>query len=494
MNDQSERLNGRGDLCFDRKAVLWGFFMGLMCFALVSTVFCFFVFRNPDILIERIAGLHSAPIAAAMDGSLGELRQEQSRRGLEKAKKYLEGGDLANAGLFFSNALANSTQKAEIITGYTDAVARWHERQRTNGNLKNAGALLVSDMISLLNMQVVYVTPSEMSALMEAISKLELLEQTPNPTGEKPTSLPIDETLVAKADALLQTTLQTTPDSVEQQERELVFLIAGLGQFSNTGHVVDLLSRLDDRLQNIRKLSEIYSVCNRARGFLKKAEAGDPGSDFTAYYISTVDSILRQIIPLKDDQVGFDQSVPVQLSAELDRVSKVMIWKKSEKEFEKVDALSQKVKKFENISASYKCQEAMDAISGFLNEAQPFLASIADPDVGKRIKEIITKNGVLMARWRVEQQNRYDSWALKQISDLYSQAKEYIGKISSDNDRINSAMRRYIDDIDTRLLSPATSRAYSEVYELFVRELNNEQKIEIAKHFAVSSKKSLADY
>ncbi|WP_243438986.1 hypothetical protein [Fundidesulfovibrio soli] len=494
MGGQPERLKGNGALCFERKAVLWGFFMGVICFALASAILFYFMFRNPDILIAKIAGLHSGTVAAAESGPLRELRQEQSRRGLEKAKKYLEKDDLANAGLFFSNALANSSQKIEIISGYTDAVVRWQERQRADGGSKNAGAFLITDMITLLNMQVVYVTPPEMPALMEAMTKLEQLEQVPRASGESPPSLPIDEALVAKIDALLQTTVPTAPDTLEQQERELGDLIAGLGTFNNTGHVADLLSRLEEKRQNIRKLSETYSVCNRAKDFLKKAEQGEPGSDFTAYYVSAAESILRQIIPLQDDLTGFDQSVSVQLSAELDRVSKVIIRKKSEKEFDKVDALYQKVKKFESISASYKCQEAIDALTGFLNEAQPTLVAIADPDVGRRAREFITQNGALLKNWGGEQQNRYDRWALKEISDLYGETKQYIGKISSDNDRINSALRRYIDDIDTRLLSPTVSRAYSEVYELFVRELKDEQKIELAKHFAVSSKKSLMNF
>ena len=144
-------------------------------------------------------------------------------------------------------------------------------------------------------------------------------------------------------------------------------------------------------------------------------------------------------------------------------------------------------KRYMTVNAYINSNEALKALGAFQRFVSINAMEVNDKAYLDLINAWNTKIGEAFWSWQKAQGLRYDGWALNKLEVFHNKYKGQLG-FRTDTHKIYDALLRDLGDIDSRLLSPMANRAYSEVFELFFKELNDAQKIKLPSQMAVAEK------
>lgn len=135
-----------------------------------------------------------------------------------------------------------------------------------------------------------------------------------------------------------------------------------------------------------------------------------------------------------------------------------------------------------------KCIEMeMNAVRSLIQDHQEVLSSAIGTSIAKVIYDRLNSLGVRMGQMSLEQQRRYDLWAVKQIRAGYEEGSKHAG--FWDNEKaIAQALIEHFEEIDLRLLGHEAQNIYSEIFNLLFERLDKPSK-KAAKDFETKSNK-----
>jgi len=437
-----------------------------------------------------------ANIPTAIRAKLLEDRQAETTaalKGVELAENLLSQGNPARATLFFSNALNKDPGSISVLNRYATSVFGWSRQQTSGGDL--AVALDVIDETDrFLQNQAGNVAPQDISKLEELIlecdqvkkeiqDKIVVINQTIILDGGKD--------LNSRIEKLLAVPTPTEEEPLSQHIEELQSAQNATVALSDTNPVIsdELKHNLSSRLKTAEIDLSVLSILQQM-GKNGSFESGglESNSQGNAYYrMAALNAVAQQLTILKPS-ASPEMSKKIDLAFteistqidEFDRQQAKAVW-------EKISSESEKITKYMNVTQGINCRDALQELLAFQRFCAINSEKISNQTYRDQIDELTAKVGQAISAWSIAQGVRYDTWALAKLEALSSQHEDLTGMFN-DKKKIYSALLSGLGSIDSRFLSPPAARAYSEVFDLFYKELDSKQKINISSAMALSTK------
>jgi len=341
---------------------------------------------------------------------------------LNKAESLIQRGQLADAALYFGNAWTNKPEW-QVLQRYQRSVLQYCRQLIEKGELEPALRMLV-DMDDFLRAQTAHLTVPEIEQLQQVLAEISGLKQT------------------------TETTLAEKQPNAQEVEK----------------------SQADEAVATLTK---------RVEYFLTQAANEPANSEFTFYYLTSAQSILQQLVLLASDMESV-KTLVVQLSEKLEKTKQTILHNQSKTAWDEIN------KGLEAIPV-IEVGKAEDILQPWLKRRQ-FLAErgnkLTSPEFLQQAQQVMEKINTEITYWQIEQQRRYERWAIAQIESFYKIFKE-LGKQTDPS---------LLGEIDTRYLSFPANAAYNEVFSAYYGKLDSEQKIAISSQMTLMRKQKLSRF
>jgi len=341
---------------------------------------------------------------------------------LNKAESLIQRGQLADAALYFGNAWTNKPEW-QVLQRYQRSVLQYCRQLIEKGELEPALRMLV-DMDDFLRAQTAHLTVPEIEQLQQVLAEISGLKQT------------------------TETTLAEKQPNAQEVEK----------------------SQADEAIATLTK---------RVEYFLTQAANEPANSEFTFYYLTSAQSILQQLVLLASDMESV-KTLVVQLSEKLEKTKQTILHNQSKTAWDEIN------KGLEAIPV-IEVGKAEDILQPWLKRRQ-FLAErgnkLTSPEFLQQAQQVMEKINTEITYWQIEQQRRYERWAIAQIESFYKIFKE-LGKQTDPS---------LLGEIDTRYLSFPANAAYNEVFSAYYGKLDSEQKIAISSQMTLMRKQKLSRF
>jgi len=341
---------------------------------------------------------------------------------LSIAESLIQRGQLAAAALYFGNAWTNKPEW-QVLQRYQRSVLQYCRQLIEKGELEPALRMLV-DMDDFLRAQTAHLTVPEIEQLQQVLAEISGLKQT------------------------TETTLAEKQPNAQEVEK----------------------SQADEAVATLTK---------RVEYFLTQAANEPANSEFTFYYLTSAQSILQQLVLLASDMESV-KTLVVQLSEKLEKTKQTILHNQSKTAWDEIN------KGLEAIPV-IEVGKAEDILQPWLKRRQ-FLAErgnkLTSPEFLQQAQQVMEKINTEITYWQIEQQRRYERWAIAQIESFYKIFKE-LGKQTDPS---------LLGEIDTRYLSFPANAAYNEVFSAYYGKLDSEQKIAISSQMTLMRKQKLSRF
>jgi hypothetical protein len=425
---------------------------------------------------------------------------------LEKANEALSKNDLLTAGFYFGNVIKQAQGEWGVLSQYHQSMQAYAIQL---GKTEPEKAIsLLSETAIFLRTQAIYLSSiQDLDNLRKALTEIDSHKKNlANVLASK--VIQKKQQLFSESDALLKSApvtvssvkLEENMTALKSLDTELLNAedidairkkIAELEQFSGV---------VEKELANTRAISAINALVERANYFIKKALSEPAKSDFTLYYLASVDSIIRQLV-LSESEINSDptKAEVTKLSTQLEQAKVAIAEKQSELVWAKITRQSDKFNEFheryKKSPRSFREQEGIDLLNKLYASIAENMGKLTSEKYVQSAKDLLQKiNSDGLALWQESQRKFYDEYALTQIQTFYQEASKRLGIAGDDKDGIYADIMRYLSPIDTRLLSFNASTIYQEVFGKFYAKLADDNKIKISFEILSASKKKLSDF
>lgn len=418
-----------------------------------------------------------------------------AQRAFAKAMELCSAGDIARAGLYFSNAVAKAPENWEYIDNYTKAILAWCEKTEESGNKEQALTVL-ADLESFLRAQVLNIDIQDLQNLEKALGKIASTRDRIFASREE------DVTEVAQNEAkeAISKGRELMSRSIPKNQEALTYYLSELREtFANlqTGsaeklntETSELLASLDKRIAASELASEVIGLTQQAKDFLRRAKDEEDQPDIQVNYLSSAEAIVRQLTPLKA-QLESPMATDIDsMVTELDRVTETVSRQRSEAIWDEISEAKRKIEGLYMIRKQIKCSKAIEQLTEFAKFCSQKIARIQHPEVVNKASALLDSTNQAISDWRTNQLQRYEAWSVGEARDLYESLKDELGA-GTDEKKVYYQLQTRLGRVDTRYLSTPGARCYNEVFDLFYKELSDEQKIELTSKMALMEKKPL---
>ncbi|MDM8561045.1 hypothetical protein [Candidatus Parabeggiatoa sp. HSG14] len=422
-----------------------------------------------------------------------------------KAEALLKQGDLANAGLYFSNGINQEPGNWTKINRYQQSVLDYC-RQRIDEGDYDIAVNVLGDMNTFMRTQALYVAVQDIEKLQKALTDIAQLKQS---IVEKMTQASQTETakfvktllsqskkLLAhnpSADNLEKITLHI--EALKENLFALQSLDANVVKQNNSSKIAHQITQLENTIVTLEQQLATAQVANtvstlvqQATQFINNAKNEPVQSDFVLYYLTSAESIIRQLV-LVAPNVEMAKTQIATLSKQLEQAKQEIAKRQSETVWHEIEQAFGKIK----IEKRTKAQEAIKQLTQFrqlLAEKASHLSSAEFLEKAQtRMKEVNSK----IVDWQAKQIRKYEQWAIRKITDFYNWYQDELGA-GTDEERVYSGIIDFLGNIDIRYLSTPAQTAYNEAFQKFYAELHDDQKIQLSSKMTLMDKKPLSDF
>ncbi len=420
-------------------------------------------------------------------------------RALLKAEALLKQGDLTRAGLYFSHSLNQNPGQWKKIQRYQQHVLNYCRQSRDNGEYEIALNVL-AQMETFLRTQIGHIKQPDIEKLAQALTEIaEFRQVTTSAMAAKKlveTRHLMKTLLVDDLGSPSTTEPQKLTQHINSLKTKLTALQSldtslinknGLAQINQKIALLEnSIPTFETQFATAQSTATVSTLVQRAEQFINKSKNEPPQSELILYYLSSAESIIRQLVLLAPETTPFEM---MRLSQKLEQAKQEIALRQSQLVFKKIkQAFNQlqfapktnaqvAIKKLITFKTSLSQQASQLSAMRFIEQAQTLMET-----VNSQIKD-----------WQEKQRQRYEQWAVKNILDFYSSHKDELG-VGTDEQRIYAGIIEHMGNIDTRYLSTSASTAYHEAFNLFYAEFSHHLKIPLSSEMTFTQKKPLSDF
>lgn len=437
--------------------------------------------------------------------------RQQTEPSFVKAEALLKQGDLVNAGLYFSHAISQDPGNWANIQRYYQSVLDYCRQRIDNGEYEIALNLL-GDMNSFMRGQALYMPGQELEPLQQALTDIATLKQSVvdkmAQISQTETSQFVKTLLSQSAQLLAQNPSAKHPDQIKRQVealKENLFALQSLDANAVTPNqsskIIQQITQLEKTIATIEQQLSIAQTANtvstlaqQARQFIESAKTEPAQSDFVLYYLTSAESILRQlvlVVPKREmAKIAKLSKQLEQAKQEIAKRQSEMVWQEIEQAFRQT--FGQTVGQFE-IEDRAKAQKVIKQLSQFRQTLAEKASKLSSVEVLEKAQTLMEETNRQLTDWRAKQTRRYERWAINQITNFYIDYQGELG-MRTDEDYVYSGLIKNLGNINTRYLSTPAQTAYNEAFQKFYAELHDKQKISLSSEMTLRDKKPLSDF
>ncbi|RKZ40417.1 MAG: hypothetical protein DRR16_02570 [Candidatus Parabeggiatoa sp. nov. 3] len=418
---------------------------------------------------------------------------------LLKAEALLKQGDLTRAGLYFSHSLNQNPGQWKKIQRYQQHVLNYCRQSRDNGEYEIALNVL-AQMETFLRTQIGHIKQPDIEKLAQALTEIaEFRQVTTSAMAAKKlveTRHLMKTLLVDDLGSPSTTEPQKLTQHINSLKTKLTALQSldtslinknGLAQIKQKIALLEnSIPTFETQLATAQSSATVSTLVQRAEQFIKKSKNEPPQSELILYYLSSAESIIRQLVLLAPETTPFEM---MRLSQKLELAKQEIAQRQSQLVFKKIQQAFNQLQ----FAPKTNAQVAIDKLITFktsLSQQATQLSAMRFIEQAQTLMETVNSQ---IKDWQEKQRQRYEQWAVKNILDFYSSHKDELG-VGTDEQRIYAGIIEHMGNIDTRYLSTSASTAYHEVFNLFYAELSHHLKIPLSSDMTFTLKKALSDF
>lgn len=424
---------------------------------------------------------------------------------LAKASALIKEGNLAKAGLYFSNGLSQNPGNWEMIYRYQQQVLNYCCQLHNQGEYELIYQIL-ADMEAFMRNQAFYVATSEIEQLDQALEEIEVYKQLVNYMAEAASRQVISELmktrLVTSDELLACTPSDQDADEITQHIQNLTDNLASLQEVDTRSLEETALSKLNEKMKLLKQMianfeqqlataqtaAKVLTLVQRAEQMIEHAQYESAQSELILYYLTSAESIIRQLVLFAPDMAMATAQIAT-LSQHLEKAKQTisqrqssLIWNEIEQTFAQLE-----------IDEDSKAQEAIEQLTRFRQWLAEKVNKLSSQEFLDQVQALMEKVNNELAQWQGKQLRRYEQWAIQKIQEFYKRYKDELG-LFADKKVIYTQTLNYLSPIDIRYLSMPASTAYNEAFNMFYAKLDKEQKIPFSAAMSLKPKKSLSDF
>ncbi|KHD11046.2 hypothetical protein PN36_06645 [Candidatus Thiomargarita nelsonii] len=420
-----------------------------------------------------------------------------------KAEALLKQGDLANAGLYFSNGISQAPGNWDKINRYQQSVLDYC-RQRIDNSDYEMALNVLGDMNTFMRTQALYVPVQDIEKLQQALTDIAQFKQSivdKMTQASQMETAQFVKTLLSQTDELLaQNPSADNPALHVETLKENIFALQSLdanilkpNDSSKIAHQItqleNTIATLEQQLATAQAANTISTLAQRATQFIDNAKNEPAQSDLVLYYLTSAESIIRQLV-LVAPNMEMAKTQIATLSEQLEQAKQEIAKRQSETVLHEIVQASEQIK----IDKRTQAQKAIEQLSQFrqlLAEKSSQLSSVEALEKAQAWMEEVNNQ---IANWQAKQTRKYEQWAIMKITTFYNRYQDELGAGFTDEDRVYSGIIRFLGNIDIRYLSTPAQTAYNEAFQKFYAELRDDQKIPLSSKMTLMDKKPLSNF
>ncbi|MEK8021126.1 MAG: hypothetical protein VSS75_030005 [Candidatus Parabeggiatoa sp.] len=424
-----------------------------------------------------------------------------------KAEALLKQGDLANAGLYFSNGISQEPGNWAKINRYQQSVLDYCRQRIDNGDYEMALNVL-GDMNTFMRTQALYVPVQDIEKLQQALTDSAQLKQSIvdkiNQASQIETTQFV-KTLLSQGDELLaqNSAAADNPDKITphvEALKENLFALQSLDvnvvKQKESSQIAQQITQLENTIASLEQqlataqaANTISILAQQATQFIDNAKKEPAQSDFVLYYLTSAESIIRQLV-LVAPNLEMAKTQIATLSEQLDQAKQEIAKRQSERVWHEIEQAFEPIKQFDK---QIKAQQAIEQLLQFRQLLAEKASKLSSIEVLEKAQAMMKEINNAIADWRSAQTRAYEKWAINKITTFYNRYQDELGA-GTDEDRVYSGIIQFLGKIDMRYLSTPAQTAYNEAFQKFYGELHDEQKIPISSEMTLMGKKPLSDF
>ncbi|OQY50030.1 MAG: hypothetical protein DRR08_24865 [Candidatus Parabeggiatoa sp. nov. 2] len=423
-----------------------------------------------------------------------------------KAEALLKQGDLARAGLYFSNGISQEPGNWDKINRYQQSVLDYCRQRIDNGDYEMALNVL-GDMNTFMRTQALYVPVQDIEKLQQALSDIAQIKQSIVDKMTQASQIETAQfvkTLLSQSDELLaQNPAADNPDKITpyvEALKENLFALqsldANLVESNDSSKIAHQITQLENTIATLEQQLAIAQAANtvstlaqQATQFIENAKNEPAQSDFILYYLTSAESIIRQLVLIAPNMEMAKTQIAT-LFEQLEQAKQEIAKRQSERVWHEIE---QAFGQFE-IEKSTKAQKAIEQLIPFRQRLAEKASKLSSVEVLEKAQARLEEVNHQIANWRAKQIRKYEQWAINQITTFYNVYQDELGTGFTDEDRVYSGIIIFLGNIDMRYLSTPAQRAYNEAFQKFYAELHDKQKIPLSSKMTLMDKKPLSDF
>ena len=385
-----------------------------------------------------------------------------AKQAYEKALIAQKNNDIELASMYFINSLAFNPGRIDVISEYV--------------------ATLVA-LDNFLNAQVMTVKPDDLSKIIKLRLKVSevqekiLLRNIPS-TDNGDIHKAEDQLKQYKNQAAKSRTLKEYIDNLQLAQNLIEENNFNEPEFTDEIQTAQMIDAM---------IKQIHELISRAE--MKNFEP------LQTYYLQIAETSFQQIMALsvKIPPTLLKELVSVKLSIEksVKRVSDA----RSERAFRKIQILFN-VLNTNQMSANQ--QQKIDRINRFIQESALIAQEVTSEKYNNELKKMMDSVQKSLMNYHLEQEKRYNIWAINQINRMMQEADKHDRAIVKFKSRDSQTMRKVIDgclsSIDTRLLNFGAQHCFNRIYEEYYGKLDDADQKELDKAMAYNAKRALTEF
>ncbi|MDM8566638.1 hypothetical protein QUF74_13430 [Candidatus Halobeggiatoa sp. HSG11] len=427
---------------------------------------------------------------------------------LVKAESLLKQGDLANAGLYFSNAISQAPGNWAKINHYQQNVLDYCHQRIDEGNYEMALNVL-SDMNTFMRTQALYIPVQDIEKLQQALTNIAQLKQSivdkVTLANQAETAQLLKKLLNQSEQLLTQSPSADNPDEIMlhiEALKENLFALQSLYTKDDSSKIAHQITQLENTIATLEQQLATAQVANtvstlaqQATQFIDNAKNESAQSDFILYYLTSAESIIRQLV-LIAPKMKIAKTQVATLSKQLEQARQKIAKRQSEIVWQEIEQAFEPIKKFEK---QIKAQEAIEQLIQFRQLLAEKATQLSSVELLEKAKAWMVRVNTNIANWQAKQTRKYEQWAIGKITNFYNNYQGELGGGSSvitgtDEERVYFGIMSSLGNIDIRYLSSPAQTAYNEAFQKFYAELRDNQKIPLSSNMALRNKKPLSDF
>ncbi len=387
-------------------------------------------------------------------------------------------GRLEEATFYFINALARAPGSVNIIAEYAATV-----REMARQSDAAEAARKLEWVEAFVRERIAHVDPQEIPSLLTLAAAVNGQRES----LARPAEAAIDqeETVLAEQLGLLRHGQfdRDIPDSREGIETRLVQLECVRDYAVSDGEPREskLIGLLETLIELFRTTLQVESLLREGKDLLNLA-ADQLSPTASSYCLQLCETALRQLLVLKNRVDGMRQERIDQLLEDLKAGSELVTKRESESlwtAFERIRQAElttvQSWKAPSHADPDSACQQQLDRIRHLGEQVQAVLPRLSHADISRRAVALMADLSKAAINAGVEQQKRYNRWAIARIQGCLSTGLKCVGMVSVLNDKtgVGNAIVGELGPIDTRMLTMEVQRCYHEVFEHLFGQLGS---------------------